>query len=163
MISCFEYLAFTGILSFLLGRLLPKNWFHPDHRPYLPFHWEMGGRIYNRLHIKNWQTKLPDMSKIIAGIMPRKEISESNLKILPRMVQETCVAEFIHVILCFTGLHCLALWEGLGGVIMTVLNTVGNLAFVIIQRYNRPRLLHLLQHMQRKSQTKEVTYACSDS
>lgn len=158
MLSCFTYLAFTGLLSFFLGRLLPKQWFHPDHHPYLPFRWEHGGRVYNRLHIKSWQTKLPDMSKIVTGMMPRKEISEANLQILPRMVQETCVAEFIHVILCFTGLHCLSLWKGLGGFMITTLNTLANLIFVVIQRYNRPRLVHLLKTFQHH-QAKEVSHA----
>lgn len=158
MLSCIIYLALTGLLSFLIGRLLPKAWFNPDHRPYLPFGWEKGGHIYDRLHIKSWQNKLPDMSKIVSGIMPRKEISEENLQILPRMIQETCVAEFIHVVLCFTGLYCLALWRGLGGIVVTILNTLGNLVFVVIQRYNRPRLVHLLKTYQHRRE-KEVSHA----
>lgn len=163
MFSCIFYLAFTGILSFLLGRILPKNWFCPDRFPYQCFEWENGGHIYERIHIKSWQNKVPDMSKIFPNLMPRKQIDSVNMQILPRMVQETCVAEFIHLLLCVSGLWCIRLWSGIGGIFIAFLNTVGNLAFVVIQRYNRPRLLHLMGIVSRRHRVKEVSYASSGS
>ena len=163
MISCLFYLAFTGILSFLLGRILPKTLFCADHFPYHSFAWEHGGRIYEQINIKSWQSKVPDMSKLFPNLMPRKQMSSMNMQILPRMVQETCVAEFIHILLCFTGLRCIKLWSGIGGILIAFLNAVGNLAFVVIQRYNRPRLLHLIDTISHRHRVKEVSYASSGS
>lgn len=163
MISCVLYLAFTGVFSFLIGRMLPKKCFCADSFPYHAFVWEHGGRIYEKLNIKSWQKKVPDMSRLFSWLMPRKEISQKTLQMLPRMVQETCVAEFIHMLLCVSGLYCIHLWQGLGGLLIAGLNVVGNLAFVFIQRYNRPRLLHLLNMMERKRRPKEVAHACSNS
>ena len=45
----------------------------------------------------------------------------------------------------------LKIWPGAGGVLITVIYIVlGNLPFIIIQRYNRPRLQKLLMMQQRK-------------
>ena len=163
LVSCLVYLAFTGAVSFVLGRLLPKRWFSADRCPFITYAWEQGGRIYEKLNIKSWQKKLPDMSRLFGWLMPRKQLDSHNLKQLPRMIQETCVAEFIHVILCFSGLWCVRIWQGLGGVVMAGLNVVGNLAFVVIQRYNRPRLIHLGKALCRRNRGKEAAYACTDS
>ena len=61
-------------------------------------------------------------------------------------MKETCVAESVHIILCLLGLGLLAIWPGPGGMVMTALYLLlGNLPFIVIQRYNRPRLLSLLE------------------
>ena len=79
------------------------------------------------------------------------------------MIQETCVAELIHMLLSVTGLACLAIWPGLGGIAVTIVYILlGNLPFIIIQRYNRPRLERLLTLQQRK-QERKVTHAHADT
>ena len=163
MVYCVFYLVLTGALSFVAGRLLPKRWFCADLPPYRLFGWEQGGKIYEKIHIKSWQSKVPDMSKLFPGVMPRKQIDAENLQILPRMIQETCVAELMHLILCVTGLWCIKLWQGLGGWLVAVGNVAANLAFVAIQRYNRPRLMRLARAMARRQQHKEALHASSDS
>ena len=42
-------------------------------------------------------------------------------------------------------LHCLTLWPTVGGLAVVCLNILGNLPFILIQRYNRPRLARLLE------------------
>ena len=64
---------------------------------------------------------------------------------LPQMLRETCVAELTHWLLCVAGLHCLTLWPSVGGLAVVCLNILGNLPFILIQRYNRPRLARLLE------------------
>ncbi len=146
LITCMVYWALLGIASFLIGRILPKSWFHADHFPYKTFRWEKNGRIYNKLHIRKWQNHVPDMSKVFPHLMLEKKMTTNYLQDLPLMIQETCIAEFIHFILCFAGLYCLRLWPGIGGVIMTILYIVlGNIPYILIQRYNRPRLFKLLE------------------
>ena len=68
------------------------------------------------------------------------------------LVQETCVAEFTHFVLILLGFYALRLWPGTGGAIVTAIYILfGNLPFLIIQRYNRPRLQRLLAAQQRRS------------
>lgn len=158
------YFAFLGVVSFVLGRLLPKEWFCYDAFPYGPFGWEQGGAVYNRLHIRRWQNAVPDMSRIFRRWMPPKKLSGCpTAETLERMLQETCVAEFTHLWLCAAGLACLWIWPGAGGAALTVVYiALGNLPFILIQRYNRPRLAKLMEKVRRKTTaaTGETIYAC---
>lgn len=161
--KCFWYLIITGVIAFFAGRLLPKNWFRPDLFPYRCCKFEKDGQIYDKLNIRKWQNKVPDMSRILPKWMPAKNLSGNFRERMPRMLQETCVAEFIHSALCVTGLRCLKLYPGIGGVIIVLLYiVVFNLPFIIIQRYNRPRLMKLLKRIQtiEEKQTKGEKTVC---
>lgn len=84
------------------------------------------------------------MSRILPGLMPPKAIQgKPSAAELETMVKETCVAECIHSLLCLAGLVCLRLWRGFGGLIVALLYALGNLPFILVQRYNRPRLQRL--------------------
>ena len=141
--KCALYIAQIGLLSFLLGRIIPKSWFGYDKIPFASLHCEHEGRVYEKLGIRHWQKKLPDMSRILPGSMPAKKIGKNFVRELPVMIQETCVAEITHWFLCVAGLRCLRLWPGMGGMTIVMLNILGNLPFILIQRYNRPRLVRL--------------------
>ena len=149
-ISCAIYLSLLGLCAFSLGRLLPKNSFHYEARPFCPFSWEQQGRFYEKLHIRFWQNKLPDMSRLFSWLMPEKRLSQENFAHLPRMLQETCVAEFMHLLLMVLGFYCVHLWRGPGGWILSLLYCCGNVPYIMIQRYNRPRLLRLLHKQEER-------------
>lgn len=143
--GCLLYLSAIGIAFFLIGRILPKKWFCANRFPYRSFRFEHEGKIYNRLKIRTWQNKVPDMSRIFSGLMPPKKLTYHTLEKLPLLIQETSVAECIHLLLCFAGLYCIRIWNGYGGVVISILYFLGNVPFILIQRYNRPRLQQLLQ------------------
>ncbi len=146
--KCFIYLAITGAAGFLLGRLLPKEWFHWDQAPFQSLPFERDGELYEALHVRRWQNLMPDMSRIFPGMMPPKNLTGQYRQRLPRMLQETCVAEMTHSLLCITGLYVLKLWRGIGGVIVYLLYAgLMNLPYIIIQRYNRPRLRRLYHRL----------------
>ena len=152
--KCFCFLIITGVIAFFAGRILPKKWFRADLFPYRSYKFEQDGRIYYKLHIRKWQNKVPSMSKILPFMMPAKNLSGDYKKRLPRMLQETCVAELIHTLNCFVGLYCLKLYPGVGGVIILILYiTLFNLPFIIIQRYNRPRLMRLAKRVYQNENT----------
>ena len=95
------------------------------------------------------------MSRIFPFLMPAKKLTADTFADLPRMIQETCVAEMIHFLLSLSGLACLVIWPGAGGIILTLVYILlGNLPFIIIQRYNRPRLQKLLAMQRRKRERK---------
>ncbi len=147
--ACVIYAAALGVLSFVAGRLVPKKWFHSDRFPFRCS--ERESRLYAALRVKDWQSKLPDMSRIFNRIMPAKRINADTLADLPRMLQETCVAEATHSVLAVLGLGCLRLWKGIGGAVFAaVYILLGNVPFIIIQRYNRPRLQRLMEHRSRR-------------
>lgn len=78
--KCFRYLVFIGVVAFPVGRLLPKKWFCTDMFPYRSDRFEDEGRYYDKFKIRYWQSKVPDMSKILPKCIPAKiyrAISES--------------------------------------------------------------------------------------
>lgn len=142
-LRCFVFLALLGSVSFVVGRILPKFLFCGDDFPYRPYSFERDGAIYEKLYIKSWQNKLPDMSKLFPSLMPRKAIEDKSAVAFKRMIEETCVAEFTHTYLALVGFVCLALWKGVGGIVISLLFAFGNIPFIIIQRYNRPKLVRV--------------------
>ncbi len=151
LLQCLLYIGIIGVCSFLFGRLLAnytglKNWWI-----FQCFSFEDQGKIYHKLHIRQWQNRVPDMSKIFPRFMPKKKMESLKIDHLERMIQETCIAELIHALLCVAGLYCIKLWSGFGGIMMSILNTIGNAVFIVIQRYNRPRLIALHNRQMRKT------------
>ena len=156
-LKCAAYAAVIGGLSFLLGRIVPAGWFQESRFPYRSMDWEQGGAFYNRVfRIRKWQSRVPDMSRILPGMMPAKKISANVSDKLPRMITETCIAEWIHVLLCVFSFPFLWLWPGWGGLLFMILYILlGNLPFILIQRYNRPRLIALQDRLTRKHVRKD--------
>ena len=70
-----------------------------------------------------------------------KDYSKDKVKIL---IKETCVAEMTHFIVCLCGFYCTEIWECIGGIVLSLIYTLLNVPFIIIQRYNRPILKGLL-------------------
>ena len=159
-----HYIFRISIAAFVLGRVYPRRWISADHFPFKSFKFENGGRIYNRINIMKWKTKLPDASmlitKLIPKFMPKKRLDQSEQ--IPILIKETCVAETTHVLVSILGFGCVFLLEGIGGWLISVAFLLINLPFIIIQRFNRPRLI-AAQTMMRRSDPKCVTNAISEA
>ena len=70
-LRCCVYYAALGAVSFFIGRLLPKEWFHADRFPYRCAPWE--AKLYRVLRVHDWQDKVPDMSKIVPKLIPAEK------------------------------------------------------------------------------------------
>lgn len=155
-IKCVLYFALIGVSGFLLGRVLPKDMFHWDRFPFRLYKWEKQGSVYNALGIRKWKEKVPDMSTILPKLMPSKKLPKAaNSQELTLMIEETCVAEFIHGLLCVLGFGCVFLWKGVWGWVAAVLYFLGNVPDILIQRYNRPKLTRILQKIQARESSHE--------
>ena len=156
---CARYLTLASVVSFFVGRLLPRQWPDPYCGLWRSFSFEQEGRIYEKLGIRRWQKKVPDMSRILPRMIPPKRLEGRDLRHLPEMIRETCVAELIHLLLCLSGLYCLHIWPGVGGAFVAALFALGNLPFILVQRYNRPRLKRLLRRRAQAQYGKELLCA----
>ena len=114
-LMCLLYIAALGVLSFVVGRLIPKHWFHADRFPWVCHPAEQ--KLWKRLHVRKWQAKIPDMSRIFVKIMPEKKLTKENYENLPRMIEETCVAEWTHILLSYrrswTAENMVRCWRGM--------------------------------------------------
>lgn len=150
-LRCFVYLTSLGMLSFFAGRLIPKAWINPDAFPYKTYRFENDGRVYEKFGVRKWQTKVLDMSRIFPKIIPQKKINDNWQDTLPLMIKETCIAELVHWFLFIPVLYCLSLWEGIGGVVIVMLYELCNIPYIMIQRYNRPRLINTMKRMEKRN------------
>lgn len=147
--------AVIGILAHVIGEALPRRWFDASRFPYRAYAFERNGRFYEALGIRKWKNVLPDKSRIAPGTY-RKAIRGSaqqhSAAHMERLLQETCVAECVHWALLVISPILLFTMESPAAYVMTPLYGLSNLPYIMIQRYNRPRLAVLPARMQRKAQ-----------
>lgn len=146
VLYCLIYLACIGLMSFLLGRLISRHKF--DHTLGIFAVGQIEKAFYDRIGIKHWQNKLPDMSRILPWAMPAKSMDNNCRSNIGVMINETCVAGLTHALLCVFGFGCAFIWQGVGGILASVAYCIGNIPFIMIQRYNRPRLVRVAAAME---------------
>ncbi len=146
------YIAVLGILSHFVGQALPRARFSAESFPYRTADWENGGRVYEKLGIKHWKDALPDMSRIMPDMVKKKMTGQNREQGMDVLIAETCVAECVHYWLIVLSLGIFLFWRGGWAVVFwLVYNILGNVPFILIQRYNRPRLVLLEQRRKRRA------------
>ena len=91
--------------------------------------------------------------------MPQKKLKVGvTPETVRTMIRETCTAEAVHNLLNLAGLWLLGFWDGIGGIVVYLIYVLlGNLPFILVQRYNRPRLKALLNYLELKERKGENT------
>jgi len=149
------YILCLCVGVFVFGRIYPREWLRIDRFPFRCYGIEDEGRIYNRIGIMRWKTKLPDISVIITrfipDFMPRKRLDGSEK--LSVLIEETCIAEMTHALAAVLGFGCVYICDGIGGWIISWLFLLANLPFIIMQRFNRPRLMKAEEMLKRRGVT----------
>lgn len=136
------YITVIGQACFWLGLILPRNIFDENKFPYRLFKWEKGGKLYDKLRIKKWKSKLPEMSMLTKVIFPKKLKKDMTSADFDRLVKESCIAELSHYVLCILSIGIYYIWKGKIGLLLTLLYSVlGNVTYIVIQRYNRPHFI----------------------
>ena len=82
------YAAALGILAHPVGQALPRRWFDPYQAPYRCRDWEQGGRVYNKLHIRRWKDRLPDMSRLMPDMVKKKLAAAGHIVLNPATAPE---------------------------------------------------------------------------
>ena len=149
------YVLILGIASHYIGEALPRRWSHWDRFPFRPWKWERDGKIYKKIAIDAWKDHMPDMSRWMKDMVPKR------VGICPKsidvwiLVGETCVAEAVHFALCLLAPGVYFFWKNGMGVFLSLLVVVCNLPFILIQRYNRPALVSLAKRLQAREERKK--------
>ena len=139
------FIVVLGIISHVLGEAIPRDAVRFDKFPYAPNKWENGGYFYKKLRIEAWKRALPDKSRYMRT-MVRKSIEDNrSSEHLKCLIEETCVAELVHWLLLLVGQLLRLFSESAVGVVASILYSLSNVPFIMIQRYNRPRLVALYQ------------------
>ncbi len=154
------YVIFLGIAAHYVGEALPRKWFVWDRFPYRTWRWERNGKIYDVLGVRAWKDKVPDMSRVMKDMVPKRVGRCPKSKDVYILVKETCVAEAVHVALCLVAFPIYLFWRNQVGVLLTAIFIICNLPFIIIQRYNRPTLLGLAKRLEQREERRR--HACTD-
>lgn len=152
------WLFFHMMISFL-GLQIPdafldrkKTWF--ESKP-----WEKEGRFWQkRLKIRVWKDFLPDSSSFLKGSYDQTRLHSSDSEKIQTFIRETKRAELVHwVSMCPALLFFL--WNPpWAGWIMVLYAICANIPFILVQRFNRPRLERLYEK-QRINDEKQTNYS----
>ncbi len=137
-----------GIIQWGAGYLtfrLPRHRLKHDAWLFRLRSWEQGGHIYRRyLGIHQWKKWLPDGADFFAASFPKRHLSKRTATYLDRFVVETVRAELTHWIPLLAWPFFI-LWNPYHLMPFMLLYAVlANLPCLLLQRYNRPRLLTVL-------------------
>lgn len=138
-----------GVPAFFLGEKVPRDRLNPEKFPFKSFAWEREGQIYEKIGIRWWKTHTPDMSKYIRRTFSKQGNMLRDPQHLRKLVKETCSAELVHWALILLSPIFAVLMDSLG-VLAMILYIIGNLVPIIIQRYNRPRVLKIIQRIEKR-------------
>lgn len=122
-----------------LSAMAPQQWLFRARE------WERAGLIYDRiLRVKRWKDLLPSGGTVFRGFSMKRVVSHQR-PYLERWVQETCRAELSHW-LAFLSSALFFLWNPpLLGLAMVLYAAALNLPCIVVQRYNRPHLMRILE------------------
>ena len=99
--------------------------------------------LYRVLRVRKWKKHLPTYSP---------DTFDTSQKTVGELVGATCQAELVHEIIMLLSLLPIAFIPLLGGAAAMIITSVLAMAFdslfVIIQRYNRPRLVKIMTRFQ---------------
>lgn len=121
---------------------MPADWFHGGTL----YSWESNGRIYERLtRVKAWKALLPDGASWFAGGVPKRRLGGRSTAVLRQFVTESIRGELTHwCAIAVTPVFLL--WNPLWALPLHLAYAfAANLPCIIVQRYNRVRLLRALK------------------
>lgn len=137
--------AVVGVALLFAGIPLPRRIFHADRFPFKSYPFEKDGRIYQLIQVHKWKDLVPDASRILKMMTKKRLSQKADAKALERLIQETCVAEIVHwMIYLFIPVYSIGIPFGYA-LVMSLLYIAGNMVFIVIQRYNRPRFQRALE------------------
>lgn len=97
-------------------------------------------KLYNLLRVRKWKKYIPTYSP---------DTFDTNKKTVKEIVSATCQAEIVHEVIMVLSLLPIAVIPFLGGAaaifITSFLSMLIDFVFVILQRYNRPKLLRVME------------------
>ena len=153
-LDIFLYAAFQT-MRIGTDHLLPVSWIDPELWYFRPKAWERGGRFYeDHVHISRWKDRLPAVDGFNA--VSKKRLAGVSAEYLQQFVVETCRGESHHV-RTILETAVFALWNP-PGIFWTVFIVGGlfNVPFIMVQRYNRPRLEELLAEVKHSRRASSV-------
>jgi glycosyl-4,4'-diaponeurosporenoate acyltransferase len=123
-----------------LAHHMPLTWFAHEAPPFRTRRFERHGRLYRRVGVHRWKDRLPEAGSFFEGGFSKRYLAAREPAYLRRYLAETCRAEASHWIAALLMLNFFLWNPWYVGVIMVGYGLATNLPFIVVQRYNRPRV-----------------------
>lgn len=142
------YSCLPSALILVLVRLTPKKFYSFRNPLFHVFKFE--NKIYEFFKIRRWKNKIPELGSL-ANFKKDKIYNPKDKEYIKQFIVETCYAEATHSISMIWGFLCLAFipaqYRLIIGFPIATINGFLHFLPSIIQRYMRPRLMHLLKRL----------------
>ncbi|MET1249004.1 glycosyl-4,4'-diaponeurosporenoate acyltransferase [Sporolactobacillus sp. STCC-11] len=134
-----------SIINTVISIKLPIAIFHHDSWLFKVRAWEKDGYFYQHwFSVKRWKNSLPELSDFLSFLFSKKQMKQYSTEYLCRFALETCRAELVHWCIIISSL-LFTKWNHTGiSLFIFGFAVLCNLPYIIIQRYNRPRILSIL-------------------
>jgi len=134
--------AIWHLIIFILCITINKSVFNYKKTSYKIRSWEKNGKIYEKtFKIKKWKDLIPQ--HIGKNGFSKRHFESLSPDYINKFIFETCRAEWNHKYNCIYSLIAIIINPLLYGLFFSILTFIFNLACVLIQRYNRIRLLKI--------------------
>lgn len=147
----FILMIFWHLIVLFVCRVLPYSFFDCNRFSYRPHKWEQNGKFYTKwLKIKRWKDHLPQYVAA-DGFSKRqlKSFEKIDKEYVELFITETCRAEWNHYVCSLYFIVSFLVNKWPYSLIFALIPIFANLPFLIIQRYNRLRLIKFSQKIPR--------------
>ena len=156
IISLLVLVLIDAICALFVRYCLPKKAFNPFLKCYSVGKIER--KFYEKIGIRKWKDRIPEAGQLFANFSKTELADMTNNEYVKKFMSETIYAEIMHwlsmifsFLIIFIDLR-LALTVGLP---LVVGNMILNLMPVLVQRYNRPKLMVLYKRNERMNLKKK--------
>lgn len=132
-------------------RIFPNSLYNPANGFFKEKPYER--KLYKKMNVAGWKDKLPEWGKLL-NFEKKNLHKEITLEYIDQFILETCYAEAGHLGMAVTGFACIFVNSSanfLMALSFSAANVCIQIPFILIQRYNRPRLLRLRSKYTKKA------------
>ena len=150
LISLLVLVVIDAVCALFVRYCLPKKVFNPFLKVYNVGKKER--KFYERIGIRKWKDRIPEAGQLFANFAKTEIADMNNNEYVYKFMSETIYAELMHwlsmifsFLIIFIDLS-ISLYVALP---LVIGNMILNLMPVLVQRYNRPKLMVLYQRNER--------------
>lgn len=125
---------------------MPKHKFNPNSFLFKKTFFEKDGLIYEKVFfVKKWKHLLPDGAALVKNGFRKKKLKNASKEYINDFIIETCKAEATHIAPIFLSFLFAIYNPPYIVLIMFIFAVITNIPCIIVQRYNRIRLVNMIE------------------
>lgn len=137
----------SSIIVTFISTKLPERYYNYRAWLYKERKWERNGEFYQQvLKVKRWKGHMPEIADFIKSAFPKNSIKEFTNEYIEKYLLESCRAEFAHWCIIASSIMFLFCEGTAAFIFILLIAIILNAPFIIIQRYNRPRIIRIMKH-----------------